>query len=163
LLRVRGLAHGDLETRVAGAVSRLDPGRVRARARVAQRSGRVLDVEALGREGRARAGRPRPIPEALPAFARAGEGGGAGDGRPEAWPGDFVVALCAAGVEAENESGLARLVRLNVELVLAAPLELGLPLAIDGVRPASGDMACVVFRVTRGRGRLVARGDALIV
>jgi hypothetical protein len=74
-----------------------------------------------------------------------------------------VVALCAAGVEAENESGLARLLRLSVELVQPAPLERRLRLAIDGVRPVAGDVARVAFRVTAGRGRLVAKGDALVV
>ncbi len=85
--------------------------------------------------------------------------------RLEAWPAAFVVALCAAGVEAENENegGLAKLVRLNVELVSDAPISTTPRLAIDGVRPVSNDMARVVFRVTSGAGRLVARGDALIV
>ena len=43
------------------------------------------------------------------------------------------------------------------------PILTSLRLSIDGIRPVSGDMARVVFRVTSGAGRLVARGDALIV
>jgi hypothetical protein len=160
-LSVRGLAHAHLETRVAGAVAPLGDGHVRARARVVQRSGLVLEVEGLGHEGRS-PGRPRPIPGELAAFARAVSADEDDYARLETWPTDFLVALCAAGVEAENESGLARLLRLSVELVQPAPLESGVHLAIDGVRPVAGDTARVVFRVTRGAGRLVARGDALI-
>jgi len=163
VIAVTGLGHDHLATRVAGVVAPLGDEHVRARARVVQRSGRVLSVEALGCEAAPCERAPGPIPGTLAAFARAVDLAPRDYERLPSWPAEFVVALCAAGVEAENEGGLARLVRLAVELVHEGPIERTLRLAIDGVRPVSGDMAKVVFRVTWGGGRLVARGDALIV
>jgi hypothetical protein len=133
------------------------------RLRVAQRSGPVLEVEACGRLEPVAEHTPHPVPGTLAAFARAVALEPSDTTRLGTWPAEFVVALCAAGVEAENEGGLARLIRLSVDLVQEAPVERTLHLAIDGVRPVYGDMAKVVFRVTFGGGRLVARGDALIV
>jgi hypothetical protein len=165
LIQVKGIGHDHLATRVAGIVAPVDFAHARACARVVQRSGRVLDIEAHGRLVEPARARPHPVPGKLAAFARAVDLRPRDYARLEAWPADYVAALCAAGVEAENENegGLAKLIRLNVELVNDGPISSSLRLAIDGVRPLSGDMAKVVFRVTSGAGRLVARGDALIV
>ncbi len=166
VIDVRGIGHDHLPTRVAGIIAPVDFAHARARARVVQRAGRVLDIEAVGRVVEPVRSRPHPVPGKLAAFARAVDLEPRDYARLDAWPADYLVALCAAGVEAENENegGLAKLIRLNVEIVNEAKIATSaLHLAIDGVRPVSGDMAKVVFRVTSGAGRLVARGDALIV
>lgn len=165
VINVTGIGHDHLPTRIVGVVAPIDPEHIRARARVVQRCGRVLEIDAVGRSERAKRSAPHPVPGKLAAFARAVDLAPRDYERLVAWPADYVVALCAAGVEAENENegGLAKLIRLKVELVSDGPIDRSLHLAIDGVRPVSGDMAKVVFRVTSTAGRLVARGDALIV
>jgi hypothetical protein len=163
LVSVTGVAHADTPTRLAGAAYPLASGRAGARVRAVQPAGRVLALAVEGRLEPVRETLPRPIPGHLAAYVRALELDPRLTSRAVSWPADFVVALCAAGVEAENEGPLSRLVRLSVELVHEAPIERVLHLANLGVHPVSGDMARVVFRVTGGNGRLVARGDALIV
>jgi hypothetical protein len=161
VVSVQGLGRAGRPTRVAGVVVPDGAGHLRAGARVVQRCGKVLTVEASGQERPAREDTARPVPGALAAYARA-VGLASRYRTLRVWPFAFVVAVAAAGVEAENEGGLARLLRLSIDLVAEAPLEAAVRLGIDGVRPVSGDTARVVFRVNAGR-RLVARGDALIL
>jgi hypothetical protein len=149
---------------VSGSIRAAGGERVVARATVLQGTDRVLEVEMGG------AWRP-PHPDPRPAARTEGARGLSLYARATStpvrgltsWPVDYVVALCAAGVEAENEGGLARLLRLALDVIQDAPLGAPLRFAVDGIRPVSGDTARVVFRVTAATGRLVARGDALIV
>lgn len=161
VLAVRGLAHAHLETRIAGLTA-ASPTLATARMMVRQRSGPVLELEARGRAvSPGVAGRHEP-PARLTAFARSLGVPTERYERMTAWPTEFLVALAAAGVEAE-EDGLARLLRLTVDLVGPASLDRSLRFAIDAVRPISGDMARVIFHITSGLGRLAARGDALVL
>jgi hypothetical protein len=163
VISVKGIGHDHYATRVAGRVDQLDAVHLRAAARVVQPSGPVMEIEVLGKRGVPEFRDAGPIPGKLAAFARAVDLQPRHYATLANWPADYVVALCAAGVEAENEGGLAKLIRLSVELIHEGPIDRSLQLGIDGVRPVSGDMAKVVFRVTSRGGQLVAKGDALIV
>jgi hypothetical protein len=163
VVATRGFAHAGIPTRLAGVIATPNPGLIHARLRASQLGDPVLDVEALGREGSAVPRPRRLVPPELEQFARALGQGPDRYAEAPAWPSEFVVALAAAGVEAEEQDGLARLLKLTVEFAAPAPLSERLHFAIDGVKPVSCDLARIVFRVTRGRSRLVARGDAVIV
>src|SRR4051812_10134348 len=71
IIHVKGLGHDHLPTRIAGVIAPIDPVHVSARARVVQRSGRVLDVETIGGLERSAPSGPHPVPGKLAAFARA--------------------------------------------------------------------------------------------
>lgn len=177
-IAVRGLAHAGLGTRVAGRTERTGrpghAGEARARAclRVSQPAGPVLEVSVAGKvAGPALVPAPPALPGELALFARALDEDEERYRELGAWPVEHTVALAAAGVEAEEQEGLARLLRLTVELASPAPLESRPRFALDGVKPLAGDLARIVFRVIaeergpRGHARharLVARGDAVV-
>jgi len=163
VVATRGLGHVEVPTRVAGVVVRCDEDRAHARLRVSQPVGPVLEVDAHGSRALGVLESAGDLPRDLEDFGLALGESGMRYARASVWPVEFTVALAAAGVEAEEQAGLARLLRLTVDLVAPAPLDERVHFAIDGVKPIAGDMARVVFRVTSGRSRLVARGDAIIV
>ncbi|HZV02035.1 MAG TPA: hypothetical protein VFF73_35330 [Planctomycetota bacterium] len=164
VLSVPSVACAGELAQVSGSIRPAGDGHVVARATVHQGANHVLEVE-MGGAWRPPHPDPRPAARgegcsALSLYARATSTPVRG---LTSWPVDYLVALCAAGAEAENEDGLARLLRLALDVVQEAPLDAPVRFAVDGIRPVSGDTARVVFRVTADTGRLVARGDALIV
>src|SRR5688572_6086661 len=86
VIQVKGIGHDHLPTWVAGIVAPVDFAHARACARVVQRSGRVLDIEAHGRIVQPTRSRPHPVPGKLAAFARAVDLRPRDYARLDSWP-----------------------------------------------------------------------------